>query len=212
MIKVAIVEDNKTTREGFATLIKETPGLECVCACETVKDAVRLIPKLAPDVVLMDIQLPDKTGIECAARIKELIPSVQILVVTVYADQTRIFEALQSGASGYLLKRSAPEQIITAIQDVYEGGVPMTPEIARKVIAQFKNQTVTTQEIENLSSREREVLQLLTLGLNNKTIAERCSISVEGVKWHLRNIYQKLHVHSRLQAAGKFLATKRMPP
>jgi DNA-binding NarL/FixJ family response regulator len=209
MIKVAIVEDNKTTREGFATLIGQTPGLKCVCTCETAKEALRLIPKLAPDVVLMDIQLPDKTGIECAARIKEFIPSVQILVVTVYADQTRIFEALQSGASGYLLKRSPPEQVINAIRDIYEGGVPMTPEIARKVIAQFKNQTEMTREIENLSSREREVLQLVTLGLNNKRIAERCSISIEGVKWHLRNIYQKLHVHSRLQAAGKFLAIKR---
>jgi DNA-binding NarL/FixJ family response regulator len=204
MIKVGIVEDNKTLREGFETLLNRTPGFQCVCTCGTVADALKRIPKAQPDVVLMDIQLPDSTGVECTARIKELMPSVHIVIVTVYEDSERIFQALRAGACGYLLKRAQPEKIITAIQEAHEGGVPMTPEIARKVIGQFRGQATTRQEVESLSDREREVLEHVMHGLGNKAIADRMGVTVAAVKWHLQHIYEKLHVHSRTEAALKF--------
>lgn len=203
MIHVGIVEDNRTVREGFATLINRTPGLQCVCACATVAEALRLIPPAAPAVVLMDIQLPDATGVECTAKLKALLPAVQIVILTVYEDSERIFQALRAGACGYLLKRAQPERVLAAIREAHEGGVPMTPEIARKVIGQFRGQTTTASEVEQLSPREREVLDLVMHGLGNKAIAERLSVSVAAVKWHLQHIYEKLHVHSRTEAALK---------
>jgi DNA-binding NarL/FixJ family response regulator len=209
MIKVAIVEDNKTVREGFETLLNRTPGFQCVCTCGTVADALKKIPKAQPDIILMDIQLPDSTGVECTARIKELMPAVHIVIVTVYEDSERIFQALRAGACGYLLKRAQPERIIMAIQEAHEGGVPMTPEIARKVIGQFRGQATTRQEVESLSDREREVLEHVMHGLANKAIADRMGVTVAAVKWHLQHIYEKLHVHSRTEAALKF--QKRQP-
>lgn len=210
MIKVGIVEDNKTLREGFETLLNRTPGFQCVCTCDTVSDALKKIPKAQPDVVLMDIQLPDATGVECTAKIKELMPAVHIVIVTVYEDSERIFQALRAGACGYLLKRAQPERIIMAIQEAHEGGVPMTPEIARKVIGQFRTQATAQQEVERLSDREREVLEHVMHGLSNKAIADRMSVTVAAVKWHLQHIYEKLHVHSRTEAALKF--QQRQPP
>ena len=210
MIKVAIVEDSKTLREGFETLLNRTPGFECVCTCATVAEALRKIPKAAPDVVLMDIQLPDSTGVECTAKIKELLPATQIVIVTVYEDSERIFQALRAGACGYLLKRALPEKVIAAIREAHEGGVPMTPEIVRKVIGQFRNQAAAAQQVERLSDREKEVLELVMHGLGNKTIADRLGVTVAAVKWHLQHIYEKLHVHSRTEAALKFRQGK--PP
>lgn len=204
MIKVAIVEDNKTLREGFETLLNRTPGFECVCTADTVADALKKIPKAHPDVVLMDIQLPDSTGVECTAKIKEMMPGVHIVIVTVYEDSERIFSALRAGACGYLLKRAQPERVIAAIQEAHEGGVPMTPEIARKVIGQFRGQATEQQQMESLSDREREVLEHVMHGLGNKAIADRMGVTVAAVKWHLQHIYEKLHVHSRTEAALKF--------
>ena len=204
MIKVGIVEDNKTLREGFETLLNRTPGFQCVCTSDTVADALKKIPKAQPDVVLMDIQLPDSTGVECTARIKEMMPAVHIVIVTVYEDSERIFQALRAGACGYLLKRAQPERIIDAIREAHEGGVPMTPEIARKVIGQFRGQATAREEVESLSDREREVLEHVMHGLGNKSIAERMGVTVAAVKWHLQHIYEKLHVHSRTEAALKF--------
>ncbi|HZT22902.1 MAG TPA: response regulator transcription factor [Verrucomicrobiae bacterium] len=204
MIKVAIVEDNRTLREGFETLLNRTPGFQCVCTCDTVTEALRKIPKTRPDVVLMDIQLPDATGVECTAKIKELMPAVQIVIVTVYEDTERIFQALRAGACGYLLKRAQPEKVIAAIREAHEGGVPMTPEIARKVIGLFRSQAAAQQQIGGLTDREREVLQLVMHGLGNKAIADRLGVTVAAVKWHLQHIYEKLHVHSRTEAALKF--------
>jgi DNA-binding NarL/FixJ family response regulator len=204
MIKVGIVEDNKTVREGFDTLLSRTPGFQCVCACGTVADALKRIPKAQPDVVLMDIQLPDATGVECTAKLKELLPAVQIVIVTVYEDSERIFQALRAGACGYLLKRSTPEDVIAAVREAREGGVPMTPEIARKVIGQFRQQATTESQMEDLSNRERQVLELVMHGLANKAIAERLGVTVAAVKWHLQHIYEKLHVHSRTEAALKY--------
>ncbi len=204
MIKVGIVEDSKTLREGFETLLNRTPGFQCVCTCATVAEALRKIPKAGPDVVLMDIQLPDSTGVECTAKIKEMLPAVHIVIVTVYEDSERIFQALRAGACGYLLKRAEPEKIIAAIQEAHEGGVPMTPEIARKVIGQFRGQATAAQQLESLSEREKEVLELVMHGLGNKAIADRLGVTVAAVKWHLQHIYDKLHVHSRTEAALKF--------
>jgi DNA-binding NarL/FixJ family response regulator len=204
MIKVGIVEDNKTVREGIETLLNRTPGFQCVCACGTVADALKKIPEAQPDVVIMDIQLPDATGVECTAKIKELMPAVNIIIVTVYEDSDRIFQALRAGACGYLLKRAEPEKVIAAVREAQEGGVPMTPEIARKVIGQFRGQAATAQQVETLSDREREVLELVMHGLGNKAIADRLGVTIAAVKWHLQHIYEKLHVQSRTEAALKF--------
>ncbi len=208
MIKVGIVEDSKTLREGFETLLNRTPGFQCVCTCETVAEALRKIPRARPDVVLMDIQLPDQSGVECTALIKEMLPAIHVVILTVYEDSERIFQALRAGACGYLLKRANPERVIAAIQEAHEGGVPMTPEIARKVIGQFRNQVAHEAQVESLSDREREVLELVMHGLANKAIADRLGVSVAAVKWHLQHIYDKLHVHSRTEAAVKFKTRK----
>jgi DNA-binding NarL/FixJ family response regulator len=208
MIKVGIVEDNKTLREGFETLINRTSGLQCVCTCSTVAEALRRIPKNQPDVVLMDIQLPDQSGVECTAQVKALLPKVQIIIVTVYEDSERIFQALRAGACGYLLKRAKPERIITAILEAQQGGVPMTPEIARKVIGQFRDQAEASSEMDNLSAREKEVLQLVMAGMGNKEIADRLGVTIAAIKWHLQHIYDKLHVHSRTEAALKYRSVK----
>jgi DNA-binding NarL/FixJ family response regulator len=204
MIKIGIVEDNRTTREGLATIINLAPGYRCVCSCVTAEEALKTLPAHQPDVVLMDIQLPGMSGVECAAQLKELLPAVQIIMVTVYEDPDRIFRALRAGASGYLLKRAAPEQVMNAIKEVQQGGVPMSGEIARKVIAYFQEQTVNTADVSKLSAREREVLELVVHGFSNKEIADRLRVTVEAIRWHLKNIYNKLHVHSRTEAALKF--------
>ncbi|MDB6111204.1 MAG: DNA-binding response regulator [Pedosphaera sp.] len=203
MVKVAIVEDNKITRESLETIVNLSPDYRCVCVCETAEEALRLIPKHQPEVVLMDIQLPNMSGVECVARLKEQLPSVQVIMVTVYQDPDRIFRALRAGASGYLLKRATPEKVLNAIRDVQQGGVPMSAEIARKVIKHFQTQPVATAEVEKLSPREREILDLVAPGFSNKEIADRLNISVESIRWHLKNIYHKLHVHSRTEAASK---------
>ena len=203
MIKVAIVEDNRTLREGFETLINQSADMKCICTCSTVNEALKAVPAAAPDVVLMDIQLPDGTGIECTSGIKEQLPAAQVVVVTVYEDSDRIFRALQAGACGYLLKRANPEQIVQAVREAHEGGVPMTPEIARKVIGQFQNQAQAASEVEQLSARENEVLRHVKHGMTNKEIAQQMCVSVATVKFHLQHIYEKLHVHSRTEAAIK---------
>ncbi len=204
MIRVAIVEDNKTTREGLEKIINLSSEYRCICACTTAEDALRQLPPLKPEVVLMDIQLPNMSGVECVAQLKDLLPATQVIMVTVYEDPDRIFRALRAGASGYLLKRSVADQVLNAIRDVLQGGVPMSSEIARKVIAHFQQEETATADVEKLSAREREVLDLVVLGLSNKEIVDRLNITIDGVRWHLRNIYQKLHVHSRTEVLVKF--------
>lgn len=201
---VAIVEDNRIVRESLMDFIHADPECRCVCACATAEEALRVIPKCQPDVVLMDIQLPNLSGIECTAQLKELLPSVQIIIVTVYEDTERIFKALRVGACGYLLKRCAPAEVISAIREVRQGGVPMTREIARKVIASFQKPVTTATEVETLSPREQEILELLAQGFANKEIARRMGVTDGTIRWHLRHIYDKLHVRSRTQAALKF--------
>lgn len=205
MIKVGIVEDNQTVREGFATLLNRTPGFQCVCACGTVAEALKKIPKAKPDVVLMDIQLPDSTGVECTAKIKEQMPAVHIVIVTVYEDSERIFQALRAGACGYLLKRTAPDKIVEAIREAREGGMPLTPRMASKVAAYFQGQDKSHSEVGTLSPRELQTLELLAEGFLYKEIAEKMGISYLTVTQFTKHIYEKLHVHSRTEAVVKFL-------
>jgi DNA-binding NarL/FixJ family response regulator len=208
MTKIAIVEDSKIVREGFASFVNADPDLKCVCTCATAEEALEQIPKQQPDVVLMDIHLPKLSGIECTERLKEQMPGLQIIMVTVYEDPERTFKALRAGACGYLLKRSTPEELISAIHEVRQGGVPMTREIARKVIATLQKPTAAAAEVESLSARELEILELLAQGFPNKQIALRVGLSDSTVRWHLQNVYQKLHVRSRTEATVKFYSAK----
>ena len=208
MTKIAIVEDNRTIRESLAEFVQSNPEFRCVCTCATAEEALKAVPKHQPDIVLMDIQLPNLSGIECCAQLKQLLPAVQIIMVTVYEDTDRIFKALRAGACGYLLKRCAPEDLVSAIHEVRQGGVPMSREIARKVIASFQEPVAAAVEMEELSPREREILELLAEGFPNKEIASRVGVADGTVRWHLRHVYHKLHVRSRTAAALKFRTAK----
>ena len=208
MTRIAIVEDNRVIRESLMEFVKTDQECECVFDCATAKEALKEIPKLEVDIVLMDIQLPDISGIECTARLKHLMPSIQIIMVTVYEDTERIFKALRAGACGYLLKRCTPEELVSAIREVRRGGAPMSREIARKVIVSFQEPANTASEVEDLSPREREILELLAAGFPNKQIAARVGLTDGTVRWHLRHVYHKLHVRSRTEATLKFLSTK----
>jgi len=211
MITVGIVEDDAGIRRSLEWLLKSSPEFSCVGSCQSAEEALRVLPKAAPQVVLMDINLPNRSGIECTAGLKEMLPSVQVVMITVYGDTEKVFNALRAGASGYILKRTAPERILQAIREVHDGGVPMSSEIARKVLGAFREPVATPAEEQNLSRREQEVLELLSQGCANKEIADKLSISIETVTWHLRHIYSKLHVRSRTQAALKFLGRKKSP-
>ena len=206
-INVAIVEDSAGVRENWAKLLAATPGFRCVAACESGEAALKRFPAARPNVVLMDINLPGMSGIECTARLKEKMPDTQILMVTVYADNEHVFEALKAGASGYLLKCTDPEELTRAISDVMRGGAPMTGQIARRVIELFRQPAATTGPITELTQREREILELLAKGYANKEIAARLGASIETIRVHVRHIYDKLHVHSRTEAAARYLGS-----
>ncbi len=208
MTRIAIVEDNRVIGESLMEFVKTDAECECVCVCLTAEQALKEIPKRQVDIVLMDIQLPDISGIECTSRLKQLLPGIQIIMVTVYEDTERIFKALRAGACGYLLKRCTPEELISAIREVRQGGAPMSREIARKVIVSFQEPVTTAAEVEGLSPREREILELLASGFPNKQIANRVGLTDGTVRWHLRHVYNKLHVRSRTEATLKFLSTK----
>src|SRR5215469_6107566 len=193
MNTVAIVEDNNVMRNSFRQWVDAAPGFRCVFACATAEEALAELPRLLPDVVLMDIHLPGQSGIECTAQLKQKLPSVQIIILTVYRNHELIFQALQAGACGYLLKRSSPEEILKAISEVRSGGAPMTSEIARMLVEAFQKKPGNASGHE-LTDREEEILVLLAEGLSNKEIADRVKISYDTVRAHLRHIYEKLHV------------------
>jgi DNA-binding NarL/FixJ family response regulator len=202
---VGIVEDNRDFRATLARYVDEAPGHRCVCACSTSEEALQKIPRLLPDVVLMDVHLPQMSGLDCTRRLKELCPSVQILILTVYEDNERIFGALKAGAAGYLLKRADPADILSAIQDVKQGGAPMSSQIARRVVQSFRENSREPARNEKLSHREEEILQQLSKGYSTKEIADCLSVSTNTVRTHLQHIYEKLHVRSRTEAVVKFL-------
>lgn len=205
-IKVAIVEDNAGIRERWRTRIAASGDCACVAACGSAEEAVATLPQLRPDVVLMDIHLPKASGIECTARLKQVLPSVQVLVVSVYSDTNLVFQALQAGASGYLLKHVSAAELLKAIRDITQGSSPMNGQIARKLIESFQRNAPHSEAMPDLTAREREVLELLAQGYAYKEIADRLRLSVHTVNAHLRHIYEKLHVRSRGEATAKFTA------
>lgn len=207
MTTVAIIEDHNTMRKTLVELINNTPGYRCLCACSTSKEALSEVPKHQPNVALMDIHLPDESGIACTARLTEKMPDLQVIMVTVYADTDLIFQALKAGACGYILKRFRPEEIIQAIAEVRAGGAPMTPEIARMVVRSFRAPSVVPNA-DGLTAREAEILALLAKGLSNKEIGQKLYIAAGTVRNHLFNIFKKLHVRCRTEAAAKYLGTK----
>jgi DNA-binding NarL/FixJ family response regulator len=208
---VSIVEDNASIRASLERLLGDSPAYRCLGVSRTGTEALETIPKNKPDVVIMDIELPDISGIECTARLKRMFPELQILILTVYKDNEQIFKALEAGASGYLLKRSSSDEILNAIQDVRAGGAPMSGEIARAVIQSFRKPVVTNPEIQSLTPREVEILGFLAQGYVSKEIAEKLSISYETVRTHLVRVYQKLHVRSRTEAVIKYFQTPENP-
>lgn len=204
-IKIGIVEDNHELRETLRQMVETAPGLRFVCGYSNAEDAIRHLPKHSPDVVLMDIHLPFRSGIECTRRLKDLCPGLQVLILTVYEDSDSIFDALKAGASGYLLKRSSPTEILAAIRDLRVGGAPMSSQIARQVVASFQTPTPSLEPGgEPLSERESEVLGYITKGYSGKEIADKMHVSINTVKTHLKHIYQKLHVRSRTEILLRF--------
>jgi DNA-binding NarL/FixJ family response regulator len=210
MTRIAIVEDNETMRQTLMKFIGDAPGCKCVCVCASAEEALEKLPAAKPNVVLMDIHMPGQTGIACTARLTVALPKVQVIMLTVYKDIQLIFQALQAGACGYLLKRSSREEILDAIAEVRSGGAPMTSEIARLVVRSFKSPaTAPVGEKENLSAREFEILGLIAKGLSNKEIGSQLNISPSTVSRHLVHIYAKLHVRCRTEAAAVYLADRR---
>jgi DNA-binding NarL/FixJ family response regulator len=204
-IKVAIIEDDAWIRENLAARITQTQGFVSAGTYRTGEEAIERLPAQAPDVVLMDINLPKMNGIECVRQLKGLIPSAQILMLTVYEDSDKIFNSLLAGASGYLLKRTPQAEILDAIADVHRGNSPMTGHIARKVVQYFNRRGDLGPDMEKLSNREREVLDHLARGVPYKEIASSLAVSIDTIRAHIKGIYSKLHVHSRGEAVAKYL-------
>jgi DNA-binding NarL/FixJ family response regulator len=202
MIKVAIVEDIKDIREGLQLLINSNKAFSCKEVYTTAEDALAHLPKALPDVVLMDIHLPGISGIQAVTKLKAQYPQVQFIMSTVYEDDENIFESLKSGATGYLLKKTSPDKILEAITEVYNGGSPISAQIARKVIASFQKKS-PVDDYPDLTPKEKEILKELSKGLRYKEIADVLNISMDTVRTHVRHIYEKLHVQSRMEAVNK---------
>ena len=207
MTEIAIVEDDPLVRQDLANLLATQKDFRCTASFASAEEALRAIPEKPPHVVLMDINLTGMTGIECTRLLKERLPDLQIIMLTIFDDSERVFAALRAGASGYLVKRSAPNELIAAIQQVVEGGSPMSPHIARRVVEFFNapRPEQPTKELDNLTDREGELLALLARGKHYKEIADHLGISTDTVRSHIRRIYRKLQVHSRTEATIKFL-------
>jgi DNA-binding NarL/FixJ family response regulator len=204
-ISVSIVEDNNQLRATLARVLNRADGFRCLSQYANAEDALKDLPQVRPDVVLMDINLPGMNGVQCVRQLKALLPEIQVMMLTVYEDTENIFNALAAGASGYMLKRTSSKELLEAIQDVQRGGSPMTMHIARKVVQSFQHTATTAQSTENLSEREQQVLDLLSQGLMYKEIAEKLAISYETVHTYIRRIYEKLQVRTRTEAVAKFL-------
>jgi DNA-binding NarL/FixJ family response regulator len=205
MISVSIVDDEKKLCKSIATFLDASPGFRCVSMYGSAEAALQHLPADKPDVVLMDINMAGMDGIECVRRLKGLAPQLQILMLTVYEDTEQIFKALAAGATGYLLKRLDPDDLLQAIRDVHAGGSPMSNSIARKVVASFQVAKRSGEKQSLLSQREQAVLDCLAQGLAYKQIADQLGISINTIRTHLRHIYEKLHVQSRTEAVAKYL-------
>jgi DNA-binding NarL/FixJ family response regulator len=207
-IKVALVEDHAKVRNDWTKLINSFRDFSCVCACGNGEEALRVLPQNRPDVVLMDIFLPRMSGIECTSRLKELLPQTQIIMLTAMADQGLVFLALKAGADGYLLKRTKPSDLRTALLDVLGGGAPMSSQIARRVIESFRQKAEIQDEAARLTIREEQILLLISEGFTNKQIADKLELCFDTVGSHLKRIYNRLHVNSRTEAVVRYMATK----
>jgi DNA-binding NarL/FixJ family response regulator len=207
-VRVALVEDQRKIRESWGRLIDSFPDFLCLCACASGEEALRLVPAVKPDIILMDILLPGMSGIECTTRLKELLPQTQTIILTAVDDDELIFRALEAGADGYLLKRTRPAELRAALLDVLRGGAPMTSAIARRVVQSFRRSTSPRPNDVRLTSREEEVLELLSKGYANKEIADELHLSYETVRGYLKHIYEKMHVRSRTEAVIHYAASK----
>jgi DNA-binding NarL/FixJ family response regulator len=207
-ITIALVEDDYKTRKHLAELLRGESRVGSVDTFSDGESAVREIPLLKPAVALVDINLPGMSGIECVERLKALMPKLQVLMLTKYEESDLIFSSLRAGASGYLLKKMLTVELISAIEQVYAGGAPMTMQIARKVVEHFKQIKPATADLEKLTPREYEVLALLAKGFLYKEISDQLGISPHTFRSHQRAIYEKLHVHSRTEATVKYLGHK----
>ena len=204
ILSVAIVDDDPGIRQMLAESLAAAPGFKCVAQYAEVETAIAGIPDVKPDVVLVDINLGGQSGIECVRALKPKLPATEFIVVTVYDDADRVFAALAAGAAGYLLKRAPREEMLAAIVQAHEGGSPMTPQIARKVVNWFQQRPAApaANQLSNLTDRESDVLRLLAQGYSYKEIADALAISMGTVNTHVRHTYKKLHVQSRFQAVA----------
>jgi DNA-binding NarL/FixJ family response regulator len=204
-IKIAIVEDKASFRRGLQAIFDLTPGIEYVCMCGSAEEALVSIPKAGADLVLMDLNLPGLSGIECTRQLKRLCPSLPVVMLTIEEDSERVFAALRAGATGYLLKASTPVEIIEGIELVARGGSPMSAIVARRVVESFHGAAEPSSQSQALSKRETEVLEQIALGKRIKQVAGELGVSDTTIQTYLRRIYEKLQVHSQAQAVARFL-------
>ena len=206
-ISVAIVEDNHDIRNALEQIIDAAEGYTLVCSCVNGEEALMKLPIFHPKVVLMDIQLGGINGIEVVRELKSTYSDILFMMCTIYEDDEKIFEALSAGASGYIIKKTEPAKLLEAIKELYEGGAPMSSQIARKVVSAFQNKPAnanTDHSLDVLTKREKEILEMLSKGLLYKEISDQLNISSETVRKHVYNVYAKLHVSNRIEAVNKF--------
>jgi DNA-binding NarL/FixJ family response regulator len=205
LLRVAIVEDDRTTRDGLATLIDGTPGFRCVGKYPSIEEALQKFRGVQAHVMLLDVNLPGVSGAEGVRALRERHPATEVLMLTVYADEDKVFQSICNGAVGYLLKKTPAARLLDAIREAATGGAPMSPEVARKVVTLFRKTAPHGQADEPLTPQERRLLQLLTEGHSYQSVGEQLGVSVNTVRSHVRNVYDKLHVHSKSEAVGKAL-------
>ncbi|RZJ68761.1 MAG: response regulator transcription factor [Flavobacterium sp.] len=203
--RICIVEDDRDLREALGMMIQFTDQYELAASFENAESAFESLPDLDPDAVLMDINLPGESGIECVLKLKSVCPQLLVLMCTSYEDDEKIFESLEAGATGYILKTEGPVKIIAALDELFDGGSPMSSSIARKVVASFSKMESSNKLTESLTAREKEILEQLSKGQMNKEVAYHLEISSGTVRKHIQNIYEKLHVNTRVEAVNMYL-------
>ncbi len=204
-LRISVVEDDAGLRQSLATLIGGTPGFACASLHANAEHALARMPAAQPDAALVDIILPRASGIDCVRQLKGLLPRTHFVLLTVYEDSERIFASLKAGASGYLLKRTPPAELLAALREVCQGGSPMSASVARRVVQSFHEPAASAEAAAALTAREAEVLRLAATGLRSKEIADRLDLSVATVQNHFQHIFQKLHARSRAEAVMRFL-------
>ena len=204
-VRVALVEDDNDLRLSLKSLLEKSSWLRVVADYADAESALEDMARSRPDVVLMDVNLPKMTGVECVKQLKTILPQTNILMLTVHDDNDSLFTSILAGADGYLLKDTVPSRLLAAIEEVRSGGSPMTPQIARRVVQCFRKNDPVRAKMENLTPREMEVLEQLALGSRYKEISDKLGISLDGIRFHIRGVYNKLHVHSRTEAVLKYL-------